>query len=117
MENGISEKQTMELIEKFTQDAENAIVFQQIEQLYHDILIDFTNLINKINIDNKTDNILLNKAINYIHDNISNPLTSLDIAEYVGISRGYLSSLFNNELKMKINDYINNEKIKLAKTL
>ena len=117
MDNGISEKQIIELIEKYTQNVENAIVFQQIEQLYHDILIDFTNLINKINIENRTDNILLSKAINYIHDNISNPLTSLDIAEYVGISRGYLSSLFNNALKMKINDYINNEKIKLAMTL
>lgn len=117
IENNISEKQTIEHIEKYTQEAENAIVFQQIEKLYHDILIDFTKLVNKINIENKTDNILLNKAINYIHDNITNPISSLDIAENVGISRGYLSTLFNKELKISINDYINSEKILLAKSL
>ena len=117
IENNISEKQTMELIEKYTQDAENAIVFQQIEKLYHDILIDFTKLVNKINIENKTDNILLNKAINYIHDNITDTISSLDIAENIGISRGYLSTLFNNELKVSINDYINSKKILLAKSL
>lgn len=114
--NGISENQCFKLINDLSNKVENCIVVQQIESLYYDAIISFVDLTNKHK-NNITDNALINKAINYIHDNINKPLSSTDIARHLGISRGYLSSLFNSLLNTTINDYINKERIEVAKSL
>ena len=117
IEKGISEKQIVDLNNQLINEVERAIVKQQIEALYLKAISSYTKIVNKTTIESKSDNIIINRALNYIHDNINNPINSNDIADSIGISRGYLSSLFNKELKMKISDYINQEKIEVAKSL
>lgn len=50
----------------------------------------------------------------YIQDNIDRQINLLEISNYVGLSIGYLNSLFKNETKTTINQAIINERLELA---
>jgi YesN/AraC family two-component response regulator len=57
---------------------------------------------------------LLKKARQYILDNVEKRIMLQDVAEYVCISPGYLSTLFRREYKQNLVDFINQSKIDLA---
>jgi two-component system response regulator YesN len=57
---------------------------------------------------------LLAKARQYILDNVEKRIMLQDVAEYVCISPGYLSTLFRREYKQNLVDFINQAKIDLA---
>jgi YesN/AraC family two-component response regulator len=56
----------------------------------------------------------LKKARQYILNNVKKRIMLQDVAEYVGISPGYLSTLFSREYKQNLVDFINQTKITLA---
>ena len=115
--HGIDRKVTGQIIMELLEDVENCIITQQIEAVYRKAITRFTELVSSIRNESVGSNALIQKIINYIHANISEPISADDIAEHIGISRGYLSVLFNREMKMKISDYVNLQKIALAKSL
>jgi two-component system response regulator YesN len=56
----------------------------------------------------------LKKARQYILDNVEKRIMLQDVAEYVCISPGYLSTLFRREYKQTLIDFINQVKVDLA---
>ena len=54
---------------------------------------------------------------NYILQHLSNPITTRDIAEYIGANRTYLCKLFREQNGITINRYILNVKIEEARRL
>ncbi|WP_455714692.1 response regulator transcription factor [Anaerosporobacter sp.] len=61
-------------------------------------------------------NPLVNQAKEYIEENYYNNLTLQQVADKVSISAGYLSTLFNQELKCGFADYLNEVRVNHACT-
>lgn len=82
-----------------------------------------TNILNYILIeliDNNTSrsrNSYIIEIINYINKNINTALTLTEISEYVHLTREYTSKLFKREMGVTITDFINKNKMKIAKDM
>lgn len=57
---------------------------------------------------------LIEKAKEYVQNNIEKRIMLQDVADYVCISPGYLSALFKKQDNQNLMDYINQEKVKRA---
>ena len=53
----------------------------------------------------------------YINDHITEKIVVPEVAKWLKISSGYLSSLFNKSTGMSITDYINKQKVMASKNL
>lgn len=60
---------------------------------------------------------LVRKAQNYIRRNLFHTLTIAEVAEYVERSPNYLSQIFRNQTGITIHNYIQKERISVAKNL
>lgn len=60
---------------------------------------------------------VLHKVIGYIKANYMNKITLDDIADYVYMSRTYISKIFNQEMNLSISAYINKVRIEKSKRL
>lgn len=67
--------------------------------------------------DNKTGNIYINKAINYINSNYANKISLKDISDFVGITPQYLLKLFKSTQKKTIMSTINEKRLEKATEL
>ena len=59
-------------------------------------------------------NPLIDRAKNYIHDNISTEISRNDIANFVGLNPEYLSTIFHRETGQTLSDFIKIERIHFA---
>ena len=59
----------------------------------------------------------MEKALNYINDNLSDNLTLADIAAYAGFSRNYFSTIFADLNGLSPWDYITIQRIEMSKNL
>lgn len=71
------------------------------------------------NSSNRADNaeLLIKKAVQYIHDNYNKKISLEDIAGFVGISKYYFSVLFKKEQGITFSSYLNSVRIEKAKQL
>ena len=113
----ISEKALLDLYNELMQDLESCIISQQIQTLYRKTISAFCDLVSRSKAEQSGGNVLIANALSYIHDHINETISASDIARHIGVSRGYLSYLFNSQVHMKISDYISKEKIELSKSL
>jgi signal transduction histidine kinase/DNA-binding LacI/PurR family transcriptional regulator/AraC-like DNA-binding protein len=60
---------------------------------------------------------LVKRAVVYLHQNYSRPLSRWEIAEAVGVSEDYLTRVFNRELEISPWDYLNRYRILQAQML
>ncbi|MFW5992347.1 MAG: response regulator transcription factor [Halanaerobiaceae bacterium] len=65
----------------------------------------------------KSDNPEINKAIKYIHDNLSKNITLKMVADHIYISESYFSVLFKAETGITFTDYLTKARLKKAKQL
>jgi len=54
------------------------------------------------------------KAIKFINDNVSKPLSTQDVADYVDWDRSHLSRIFKQEVHISLKEYMLSKKIELA---
>jgi len=59
----------------------------------------------------------IEKIVEFIHANLDRELSRQDVAEYAYLNPTYLSRMFKKEMGCSLNQFITNEKIKLAQTL
>lgn len=64
-----------------------------------------------------TDNLYIRKAVEYIQNHFSYPLQVGEIADYVGINRSYLYTLFKEQFGMSPKEYLTNFRITRAAQL
>lgn len=65
----------------------------------------------------QTSDLTIQKAIKYISLHVTEKISTTEIAENLGISRGYLSTRFKDVIGVSVTDYINAQKIREAKQL
>lgn len=65
----------------------------------------------------ETENLYVRKALEYIQNNYHYGIRVADIADYVGVSRGYLHTLFTNNLNRSPQEYLMNYRISRAQQL
>ncbi|AFS77442.1 AraC family transcriptional regulator [Gottschalkia acidurici 9a] len=63
----------------------------------------------------KTNNPYIRKALNYIHDNLGQPLSLDEISDHVHLNKYYFCNLFKEEMKMRFSDYLNHTRIEKSK--
>lgn len=66
---------------------------------------------------NQDNNLYVQKALEYIHNNYANPIKITDIANYVCITRNYLFTLFKNSLDLSPHEYLTKYRIGRATEL
>lgn len=64
--------------------------------------------------DKEKENPLVSEAKEYMKENYASSLTLADVAEYLQISTGYLSTLMNQNLKCGFTDYLNQIRVERA---
>lgn len=64
--------------------------------------------------ESEEENAFVREAKNYIEEHYSENLTIKDVAEKIGISSGYLSTMFNQELGLGFAEYLNGLKVEHA---
>ena len=57
------------------------------------------------------------KALDYIYENLHQPLTVGDVAEAVGLSRSYFSTSFKREMGIGVAEYITEKRIEAARNM
>ncbi len=121
--NTIVLKLKMEILERlaFNNNDFNNILkeekFQKIEYLNEHLkalLIDISERVKDVDFEY---NIVIKKALEYIHANYYKKIYLAEIAEYTGVVPQHLSKVFNKEMNQSVPVYINNLRVEKAKML
>lgn len=83
-----------------------------LHNLFNCILIDLFDFLNY-----KTKNPHVINILKYIDANIMAPLALNDVSEAVHISKEYTARVFKKEMNMTVTEYINRQKLSIAKTM
>lgn len=57
------------------------------------------------------------KILNFINNNITRPITLNDVSQSIHLSKEYTARLFKKEMGMTVSEYINKQKLALAKDM
>lgn len=90
------------------------IQFHTLPQLSEWFLDCFSNMCNEILLQMPGDSNYVKSAIAYMNRDYSKPISLQSIADEIGISIGYLSTLFKNETGQGFTDYLNSLRISSA---
>lgn len=74
-----------------------------------------TGVVHEINITRANKNI--EKVLEYIDQNLHKDISQRDVAEYIGLSTGYISTIFKEHLGKNYIDYLNGKRVERAKQL
>lgn len=102
---------------KYTRSAEEAIVRKQLEMLYKQAMLAYAEAVASRKEDNPQGNRIIAKAMEIVDSRITEPISSNEIAEELGLSPGYFSAAFHRESGMTVTAYIQNAKIRVAQEL
>lgn len=89
---------------------------RQILSLHNEMLMDFTNKMSDLP-KRQVYSIRVVKAIEYIYRHRNGRITAQSVADFLGINRSYLSTLFKRETNTSISSFILREKIKAASNM
>lgn len=77
----------------------------------------FQHLCSELNRQLSGDSVYVQKALSIIHQNYDKPVSLQSIAEEIGISFGYLSTIFKSETGQNFSEYLNSYRISIAKKM
>jgi two-component system response regulator YesN len=115
IEVGVNSETAFNVSDYYINRIEESKSYIQAENIEYEMLLDFIRLLRKYK--NFSYNPLINKAINFITNNIQQKLTLNKIADYLKIHPCYLSAVFKKEVGINISVYINNHKAEAIKIL
>lgn len=114
MEGGLDWELALSLGDYYIHIVEEESSIKDILNLYPKMFIDFTE---RVKIATATHSIPIIKCKNYIFEHLLDKLALSNIAEAIGMNPSYLSHLFKKEVGLAISDYIQRERIELAKKM
>ena len=97
--------------------SERAAHVKEFVELYPAMLNSFTSSVNNAISQFPSDNLIVSRAMSYIQNHITEKVTAADAAKAVHVSAGYLSTVFRSAAGVSIPDYINHQKLQIAKNL
>ena len=100
----------------YIRKADEAKDEEEVLDLIADMQIDYATRMRDLKKKNAI-SIHVRKSIDYIYDNLHKPVTVNELAERQNLSPGYFSRLFQKEMGMNVNQFINETKIKTAQNM
>lgn len=116
IEGGVDPETAYSLSDLYTVQIEGITSMKYLASMSYAIRDDFCKLVKSVK-HPTTNDLKVNQAIAYILENVHERITTSNIAKHLGISREYLSSKFKKTTGLSIPDFINNQKIVVAKNL
>lgn len=116
IEAGMDINDSLRLSDYYIQQCENRESVDSITILQFTMLSDYIRKVAELK-SIKTDDYLTKKVYHYIMENLSEPVKTDEIAEYLGLSRSYLSTCFKQKTGYDLKNYILMVKINQAKQL
>ncbi|OZM56345.1 AraC family transcriptional regulator [Lottiidibacillus patelloidae] len=110
---GVDPETAFDLSDVFIQQIEKTNTIESLSKLEYDMLLEFIKKVKSNS--NRTYQLVVNKAINYINDQIMQPLSLEIISKNVKVHPNYLSKLFKDEIGMTITEFINRKRIEESK--
>ena len=104
------------LSDSYIQQIEAAGSASTLDALCTRLLRDYTERVSKFGVFGHLDP-LIQRSIRFIQRNISRKITVVDVASYVGLSRGYFSSYFKNTVGCEVSVFIRRCRLEEAKSL
>lgn len=74
----------------------------------------YSNLYKQLETQLSGDSVYVKNAISYINTNYSKPISLQIVSDEIGISSGYLSTIFKKETEQGFNDYLNSLRISMS---
>jgi YesN/AraC family two-component response regulator len=110
---GVHPETAYNLSDVFILQIEETNDIESLKQLEYEMLHSFIKTLN----DEKRPsyNLVVNKTISFIHDEILNDLSLKRIASFVKVHPNYLSKIFKDEVGISITEYINRKRIEESK--
>lgn len=113
VEHGLDRELAYTLSDLYISEMDKLSRPEQILNLYNQMQLAFTKKMSELP-KKKIHSIQIVKAMNYVCSHRTEKMTAESIADILGISRGYLSTLFKKETGISISDYIRREKLGAA---
>lgn len=117
MEVDMSANTAHTLKDSYIARSENIVNRLDFVELYPAMYTDFAKQINLIRESSVGGNYIVNRAVNYIYEHITEKISAKEIADSLKVSSGYLSTVFKSTNGISIPEYIAMQKIKIAKDL
>lgn len=113
---GVSPQDAFRMSDSFIQQCENAQSIDEINRLHFRMIYDFTSEVGRKK--RLTDDSPLKSSVYYyVLHNISEPITTGELADHLYMSRSHLSTLFKKTYGIDLNRYIHQIKIERAREL
>lgn len=116
IEGGLAPEAAYSMSDLYVLQIENCETINQLNQVSQTIRNDFCKSVRDIR-SPQTGDAIVDNAIQYIGEHVSENLSAQQIADYLDISREYLSSKFKKATGASLPDFINRSKIEVAKRL
>lgn len=116
IEGGMAPSEAYSLSDLYLQKLEHCGSVIEMINLSHDAITDFVSRVRKVQ-ERKDKNSYVEQCKDYIACYIHKPIRVEDIAQTIGLNRCYLSKRFHESEGISIQDYITNEKIRVAKNM
>ncbi len=118
---GVPHDTAYALSDSYINEVERLSSIGDVLRLYSALIRDYISRVQRVKESSAGDSSLhsrlLNKCINYIHRNLNHRLSIEDVADYVGFSRSYLSTVFRQSMGIPLNRYILEAKLDEAASL
>ncbi|MBU3840677.1 MAG: AraC family transcriptional regulator [Candidatus Ruminococcus intestinipullorum] len=115
IEGGVEEVAAYEMGDKYIYNGERCNTVKELKELYKKAISEFTQHVSEVEM--KCYSKVTQSAIYYVHRHIHEKITLQKTANSIGVSDCYLSRIFRQETGISFVDYIQKEKIKLAKKI
>lgn len=116
VDGGMEHDQAYNLSDLYINKADKCTKLFEISELHKKMVRDYTKRMANLK-RKKTYSKHVTDSINYIYDHLNERIKTEDVAEYVGVSRSYLSRLFNAETGISLSEYIVSKKIETARNM
>lgn len=116
IEAGVSAVEADQLAEMYIQKVELCYSDKMLNELRYNMLVDFTERVSALSL-KKVENYTLKKIMDYITNNLEDRLSLEDIAERFKINKNYLCKIFKEETGMGLTDFIQTNKVNMAKEM
>lgn len=116
IEGGLDTDESYSLSDFYIQKADKSHSLDELSKIHATMILDYAERmksLQKKNIISKP----ISKVIDYIYNHLNEDLSVQEIAQYVGLSRTYLSTLFKKETNYSINEFITRKKIQTAENM
>lgn len=116
VEGGMEHDQAYNMSDFYINKADKCNKLQEISDLHRKMVRDYVRRMSDLKRKKKYSK-HVSDSMNYIYDHLNERIKTEDVANFVGVSRSYLSRLFIAETGVPISEYIVSKKIETARNM